>query len=54
MSLWDNAGRDAIRGATWGALIGLPLLVVALVGVLLLCVGLVALCVVAGVAGGGG
>ena len=56
MSQWDGAERDFLRGARRGALIGVPILVVVLVGGLLVCAGLVAACLLLGLAGtaGGG
>ena len=50
-SQWDGAERDFLRGAKRGALIGVPILVVVLVGGLLLCAGLVAACLLLGLAG---
>ena len=51
MSQWDGVERDFIRGARRGALIGVPILIVLVVGGLLLCAGLVAACLLLGLAG---
>ena len=50
-SQWDGAERDFLRGARRGALFSVPILIVAIVGGLLLCAGLVAACVLLGVFG---
>ncbi len=54
MSQWDGAERDFIRGARRGALISVPILIIVVVGGLLLCAGLVAACLLFGLAGTAG